>query len=172
MKKIIPFTITLLFIMGFINCENKDFSKEANYISEKYDYDTSSVVNIVKAERIKAYNPKLDENFQNLIVFGKTTLKNIVEAIESYDKGDIKVDDLYNVFKESFSSSQKSNTDATVVKYRINDDDNYYVDVLFSNDGVYYATFVDIGLYVSDKIYENDVKEAGEKLKRELRNLE
>ena len=115
MKRIVPITIILIIMIGFINCGNKDYTKEKQYIIKKRDFDTSVVIHIVKAERIKAYNPKLDENFQNLIVFGKTNFKNMMDALSAFNKDEIKGDELYKALKKGFSSPKKSNSDATIV---------------------------------------------------------
>lgn len=168
------FWIASLCICTFVNCGNTDYAKEEEYLEKVYlkdkynKTDTTKIVTIVKAEKIRLYNPKLDENNQRMILFGKTSFKKYVDALDAYEKGEISGEVVFKDMKKIFTSVEP-NSDGLIVMFKMRNTDCYLFDILFSNDDVYYASLMtDVGMYLSKQVYNYEVNEARERLKDAL----
>lgn len=173
-KCIILFWIASLCICTFVSCDNTGYAKEEKYLEEIYlkdkfnKTDTTKIITIVKAKKIRLYNPKLDENNQRMILFGKTSFQKYVDALEAHESGKVSDDVVFKDMKKIFTSIE-SNSDGLIVMFKMRNTDRYLFDILFSNDDVYYATLMtDVGMYLSKQVYNHDVNEARERLKDAL----
>ena len=173
-KNIISILTSLFVVCAFISCGNTDYTKEEKllkkvYLKDSYDEtDTTKIITIVKAEKIRLYNPKLDENKQRMILFGKTSFKKFVDALDAYESGKISEDVVFKDMKEIFTSVEP-NSDGLIVMLKMKNSDGYLFDILFSNNDVYYATFItDVGKYLSDQVYNYEINEARERFKEGL----
>ena len=174
-KSVILFWIASLCICTFVSCDNTDYAKEEKYLEEIYlkdkfnKTDTTKIITIVKAKKIRLYNPKLDENNQRMILFGKTSFKKYVDALDAYESGEISADLVFKDMKEIFTSVEP-NSDGLIVMFKMRNTDRYLFDILFSNDDVYYATLMtDVGMYLSKQVYNYEINEAREELKDALK---
>ena len=140
-KSVILFWIASLCICTFVSCDNTDYAKEEKYLEEIYlkdkfnKTDTTKIITIVKAKKIRLYNPKLDENNQRMILFGKTSFKKYVDALDAYESGEISADLVFKDMKEIFTSVEP-NSDGLIVMFKMRNTDRYLFDILFSNDDV------------------------------------
>ena len=174
-KNIVLFFIVSLCICTFVNCNNTDYTKEEKYLEEVYlkdrynKTDTTKIITIVKAEKIRLYNPKLDENKQRMILFGKTSFQKYVDALDAHESGKVSDDVVFKEMKKIFTSIE-SNSDGLIVMFKMKNADGYFFDILFSNDDVYYATLMtDVGMYLSKQVYNYEINEAREELKDALK---
>ena len=167
--------VASLCICTFVSCDNTDYTKEEKYLEEVYlkdrynKTDTTKIITIVKAEKIRLYNPKLDENKQRMILFGKTSFQKYVDALDAHESGEISNDLVFKNMKKIFTSIE-SNSDGLIVMFKMKNADGYFFDILFSNDDVYYATLMtDFGMYLSKQVYNYEINEAREELKDALK---
>lgn len=161
----------LFFLSLICSCGSKDYSKEEHYLMEDcHIIDTAKVFTIVKAEKMRLYNPKLDDDMKQMILFGKTTYKKYIDALQSYSNGDITENDVFKTMKEVFTSIEP-NSDGTIVMMKIRNHEKYFFEVMYSNNGVYYATNRETGEWLSREVYKQAVLEAREKLIDGLKGL-
>lgn len=105
-KNIVLFFIVSLCICTFVNCNNTDYTKEEKYLEEVYlkdrynTTDTTKIITIVKAEKTRLYNPKLDENKQRMILFGKTSFQKYVDALDAHESGKVSDDVVFKNMKK------------------------------------------------------------------------
>ena len=130
--------------------------------------DTTLKINIVKAEKLRLYNPKLDTSTQNVVVFGKTSHKKMLDVWKSYyDEGTATPEDAYKATKEAFTST-KSNSEGTLIMFQFPKNEKYYFEILFSKDDEYYDTYESVGKFVAKTVYNDQVNEVKQKIKDAL----
>lgn len=135
----------ILILTLFLGCGRSDYQKEKDYITQEFLHgDTTTKIKVIKIEKIKVYNPLLDDNKQNVITYAKTSFQKMLDAYnENFTNGQGTIDDVYDATKKAVMAGEK-NSDGTIILYQFSNSSKPNVAVLYSHDDVYYDNSVNV----------------------------
>lgn len=162
MRKLLGILFCAL-VVAVCGCGGNDYSKEIEYLDRVYyqdklnNGDSVPKITILRAEKIKAYNPTLDEDAASAHIFYETVVTKTTKAFKLSD------DKIVDALVEALQTKHP-NSDAMVLEFQFPNKDRHFFNIIYSKDGEYYDNWDHVMKYVIHEELKRANKEFGDRI--------